>query len=66
MTEERFKNTVNEKWAECYGDIDVTAVIVEIEVYQNSYADGLNRVDRWGTDNAFKLLQYKIYPCQII
>ncbi len=64
MTQEWFKDMVGEKWDESYDSGRIPDKLTSIESYLNTYKDDLNRTDQWGTDNAFKLLEWVTRRCQ--
>ncbi len=64
MTQDWFKELVSEKWEECYDSGRIFETLTDIENYLNTYTDDLNRFDQWGTDNAFKLLEWVTRRCR--
>ncbi len=64
MTQEWFRDMVSEKWEECYDSGKITSTLSGIRSYLEQNADDLNRVDQWGTDNAYKLLDWVTTRCK--
>ncbi len=64
MTQDWFVDMVSEKWEECYDSGQITSTLSGIRSYLEQNADDLNRVDQWGTENAYKLLDWVATRCK--
>ncbi len=64
MTEDRFRDLVAEKWAECYGGGAIPEKLAGIESYIEEYADDLNKSAEWATGSAGELLNWVNKRCK--